>query len=78
MDCKRIHKMVAQIFDDGETYNQVEFVKRVNKSKSWAERSRRNGTGPRYLKVGRSVLYLGKDLNAWLESQARSNTGQGA
>ena len=24
--------MVAKIFDDGETYNQVEFVKRVNKA----------------------------------------------
>jgi len=67
-----------QVFDDDTTYTQVQFVERLGKSKAWAERSRWAGTGPRYIKVGRSVLYLGKDLNAWLESQARSNTGRGA
>ncbi len=69
--------MAAQIFEDGSTYTQAEAAPKLRKSKSWFERSRWAGNGPRYIKVGRSVLYLGKDLNAWLESQARSNTGQG-
>ncbi len=69
--------MAAQIFKDDDTYTQAEAAPMLRKSKSWFERSRWDGTGPRYLKVGRSVLYLGRDLNNWLESQARSNTGEG-
>lgn len=69
--------MATQVFDDGATYTQAEAGPILRKSKSWFERSRWAGTGPRYVKVGRSVLYLGKDLNAWLASQTRSNTGQG-
>lgn len=69
--------MAAQIFDDNTTYSQIEFVKRLGKSKSWAERGRWAGTGPKFLKIGRSVRYLGSDLNLWLEAQTRSNTGQG-
>ena len=65
-----------QIFEDSETYSQKDAATTLRKSESWFERSRWAGTGPRYIKIGRSVLYLGKDLNAWLESQARSNTGQ--
>ena len=68
--------MAMQIFDDGATYTQAEAAPKLRKSVSWFERSRWTGTGPRFIKVGRSVLYLGKDLNAWIESQARSNTGQ--
>jgi hypothetical protein len=67
-----------KVFDDSATYTQAEAAPKLRKSKSWFERSRWAGNGPRYIKVGRSVLYLGKDLNAWLESQARSNTGQEA
>ena len=65
-----------QIFEDGSTYTQAEAAPKLRKSKSWFERCRWAGTGPRYIKVGRSVLYFGKDLNEWLESQARVNTGQ--
>lgn len=65
-----------QIFEDGATYTQKDAATKLRKSTSWFERSRWAGNGPRYIKVGRSVLYLGKDLNAWLEAQARVNTGQ--
>jgi len=70
--------MAMQIFDDGATYTQAEAAPKLRKSKSWFERSRWAGTGPRYLKIGRSVLYLGKDLNSWIESQSRFNTSEGA
>ncbi len=65
-----------QVFEDNVTYTQAEAAPKLRKSVSWFERSRWAGTGPRFIKVGRSVLYLGKDLNAWIESQARANTGQ--
>ena len=29
---------------------------------------RHQGRGPRYLKFGNRVLYLGRDLNEWLDS----------
>ena len=31
---------------------------------------RHQGRGPRYLKFGNRVLYLGADLNAWLDQHA--------
>ena len=65
-----------QIFDDDATYTQQEAAPKLRKSPSWFERARWAGTGPKFIKVGRSVLYSGKDLNAWLESQTRLNTGQ--
>ena len=70
--------MAAQIFEDGATYTQAEAAPKLRKSLSWFERNRWAGTGPRYLKVGRSVLYLGADLNSWLKAQARSSTSEGA
>lgn len=70
--------MAMQIFDDGATYTQAEVAPKLRKSKSWFERSRWAGTGPRFIKVGRSVLYLGQDLNAWIESQSRFNTSEDA
>lgn len=68
----------VKVFEDSVTYSQIEFVERIGKSKAWAERGRWAGTGPKFLKIGRSVRYLGRDLNLWIESQTRSNTGQGA
>ncbi len=35
---------------------------------------RLTGEGPVYRKVGRSVLYLRSDLDAWLESLSRRST----
>jgi len=36
------------------------------------------GTGPRYRKVGKTILYAEKDLIAFLEDAARTQTGQKA
>ena len=38
------------------------------------ERYRVTGAGPRFLKVGRKVLYRLADLDAWLESRVRRST----
>lgn len=34
------------------------------------------GTGPRYKKVGKKILYAESDLIAWLNAAARTQTGQ--
>ena len=36
------------------------------------------GSGPRYIKVGRLVRYRVTDLDAYLESQTRNSTSQAA
>lgn len=41
-----------------------------------AEGWRVQGTGPRYIKIGRLVRYRIEDLDAWLEAQTRSSTSQ--
>ena len=38
------------------------------RSLAWCERARWAGDGPKYLKVGRSVLYRKADVVAWLDS----------
>lgn len=35
---------------------------------------RLTGDGPRFLKIGKSVLYLRADLDTWLASRARTST----
>ncbi len=32
--------------------------------------------GPRYLKLGRKVVYRESDLQAWIDSRVREHTGQ--
>lgn len=36
---------------------------------------RTNGTGPRYVKIGR-IFYFLRDLDAWLESKSATSTGE--
>ena len=64
-------------FQPEKLHDQKEVAQALGKSTAWLERQRWAGTGPIYRKVGRSVRYLGADLNAWLDQQSRSNTGQG-
>ena len=39
---------------------------------------RHHGRGPRYTRFGNRVLYLGTDLNAWLDEQVIEPTEQAA
>ena len=39
---------------------------------------RHKGTGPDYVKVGRRVFYLGKDLNTYLDAQRVSTRKEAA
>jgi predicted DNA-binding transcriptional regulator AlpA len=55
-------------------YTQTDLMPVLRKSKNWFERKRWDGSGPRYLKIGRSVLYRGEDVLSWLNEQARKST----
>ena len=52
----------------------LEYGLRVNTLRSW----RLTGRGPRFLKLGASVRYRRADLEAFLESCARSSTSESA
>lgn len=40
----------------------------VGFTEQWMRSMRTDGTGPRYLKVGRAVRYRVSDLDAWIEA----------
>ncbi|MBK1793546.1 helix-turn-helix domain-containing protein [Devosia sp. WQ 349] len=46
----------------------------VGLSKSTLDKHRHYGTGPRYYKLGRSVVYAVSDLDAWLVENTRTGT----
>jgi hypothetical protein len=44
----------------------------MSMSKSWLEKERVRGAGPRYTTAGRVVLYAVEDLDRWLAKRASS------
>lgn len=54
--------------------NQAELAEMLGKSEAWAERSRWDGSGPPYVKIGKSVMYRVTDVEAWLAGQTRTST----
>lgn len=62
------------MFEDDRLYDQIELIEPLKKSKQWFERKRWDGTGPKFIKIGRKPLYRGSDLNAWLDEQVRKST----
>ncbi|MFW5453531.1 helix-turn-helix transcriptional regulator [Thioalkalivibrio sulfidiphilus] len=46
----------------------------LGKSKAWLDRSRLEGNGPPYVKIGRTVRYRADDVAAWLNGNVRAST----
>jgi len=46
----------------------------IKMSKSWLDKERGRGTGPRYTTAGRIVLYAVEDLDCWLAERFRNST----
>jgi hypothetical protein len=63
---KQNHKM--------ELMTQDELCAYLGKSKAWAERSRFEGTGPRFVRAGRKPLYPIEWITEWLLESASDNT----
>jgi hypothetical protein len=49
-------------------------AKALNLSSTWLAQMRLKGNGPRYVKVGRKVLYRPADVEAWLDEHIRRST----
>ena len=57
--------------------NQVEAAEILKKSKAWMERSRWDGSGPPFLKIGRHVRYPKDALLKWIAGHTlRTSTSQ--
>lgn len=50
--------------------SESELARRANVSIAVLRKWRRESTGPRYLKLGRLVRYLTRDVDTWLEERA--------
>lgn len=53
------------------TLKTEEAARYLGKSASWLNKSRLNGTGPTYLKIGGNVRYAHADLDAFLAKSRR-------
>lgn len=62
------------MFNATKLYSQTEVAQTLGKSEAWAERSRWDGSGPKFVKIGRKVMYRGSDLNNWLDERVCSST----
>ena len=54
------------------TLSTAEAAARIGKSASWLNKSRMAGAGPVYHKLGGSVRYTIKDIDAWLSENRRT------
>ena len=55
-----------------------EAAKHLGLSPSTLAKFRHYGSGPRYSKLGKAVVYALEDLDAWAESRARHSTSEAA
>lgn len=56
----------------------AEVAERLLLSSDTLTRHRINGTGPRYVKLGKHIRYREHDIEAWLEAQSRTSTSERA
>ena len=65
---------VATEIKSAQLYTQDELAPIFGLSSFWFERARWSGTGPKFVKLGRKVVYRGSDLLEWMDSQTRTST----
>lgn len=58
--------------------NTEDAAKRIGIAVSTLEKSRVNGTGPQYIKLGRLVRYRVSDLDEWIASRLVRSTSEPA
>jgi predicted DNA-binding transcriptional regulator AlpA len=52
-------------------------AKLLGVSSSWLAKSRLNGTGPRFIKIGRAVRYAHSAVRDFILSRQRNSTAEG-
>lgn len=69
-------KEAAKVIDPHLLYDQTEVARFLGKLPAWLERSRWNGQGPEYVKVGRTPRYKGSTNIELIEALTRQSTAQ--
>jgi len=54
----------------------VQVAKLLGVSLSWLAKSRMNGTGPRFVKIGRAVRYAMSAVQEYIKSRQRLSTSE--
>jgi predicted DNA-binding transcriptional regulator AlpA len=57
-------------------YNEVEAARYLRRSVSSLRRGRKNGTGPKFVRIGRSVRYQKSQLDAYIDARTAGTTGE--
>jgi predicted DNA-binding transcriptional regulator AlpA len=57
-----------------QIWDQRLLAKYLSKSVAWCERARWEGTGPRYIKLGRHVRYRVEDVLSWMDQNVHTCT----
>jgi hypothetical protein len=66
----------SKSIDPDKLYPPKTTAEILNMSTSWLAKSRLRGDGPRYIKIGRSVKYEGRDLIEYRKSKKRHSTSE--
>ncbi|MCW5602434.1 helix-turn-helix domain-containing protein [Nitrosomonas sp.] len=56
---------------------QQELAEYLSKSTAWCERARWDGSGPKFVKLGRHVRYRAQDVLEWVNASERTSTQGG-
>jgi predicted DNA-binding transcriptional regulator AlpA len=73
---KPVEPATAELRQDRRYLTQTHLSKLLNLSPRTLERMRAEGTGPRFIKAGRRVLYQWEDVEAWLARRSFISTAE--
>lgn len=73
---KRPKRTLSDYADD-ELIRTPQVAECLGVSTSYLQKGRTNGTGPDFIRLGRSVRYRRREVQDWLERKMRSSTRTG-
>ncbi|MBF0185323.1 MAG: helix-turn-helix domain-containing protein [Magnetococcales bacterium] len=68
--------MQATIQNNSVNYRQAQAAEYLQLAEATLEKMRCRGDGPKFAKLGRTVIYRKQDLDAWIESRVIASTSQ--
>ena len=60
----------------GELIKPTDLADRLGKSAAVLANMRYLGTGPKFIKVGKSIRYRASDVEAWLDANTHQQSGE--
>jgi len=73
---KKGSRSINQIDHIQSLWTQQQLASYLSKSTAWCERARWEGSGPRYIKLGRNVRYRYDDVIEWVNSNVKQSTNE--